>query len=130
MEFLGQTPSRLDDKNRMAIPAKFRAEFGDDPVYLMWQQDDGCIGMFTRESFVNTREEVKQHSRLTPEGRAQWRQRFGNVEPATPDSQGRFVVPGRLLELAGLKGPMDLVLVGMDEWLEIWPADKSRTGEG
>jgi MraZ protein len=129
MEFLGQLPARLDDKGRVTIPVKYRPEFGDDPVYLMVKDGERCISMYTRQSFANTRAEINVHSRLTPEGREEWRRLFGNVEPAVPDSQGRFVVPQRLLDKAGLTKPSDLLLVGAYEWLEIWDAARFRERE-
>jgi MraZ protein len=119
MAFFGQADARLDDKNRVAIPSKFRHEFGDGPVYLM-ASEDGCIAMYTEASFEATRDEVKQHPRTTPEGRRAWRAYFENTERVSPDGQGRVVVPGRLLTKLNINSPSDLVVVGVDEWLEVW----------
>jgi MraZ protein len=120
MDFVGTLGARMDDKNRVAIPARFRHPFGDGQAYMMFSEQDRCIAIYTEESFRNTREEVKQHPRTTPEGRDEWRRRFANIEPVKPDSQGRIVVPSRFLAAAGLNDPGDVTFVGMDEWVELW----------
>jgi MraZ protein len=122
MAFFGHADARLDEKNRVAIPAKFRHEFGDGPVYVM-ASEDGCIAMYTAASFEATREEVKRFPRITPEGRRAWRACFENTERLMPDAQGRVVIPARLLTMANIHGPGDLTVIGVDEWLEIWSPD-------
>jgi MraZ protein len=122
MPFFGHADARLDDKNRVAIPAKFRREFGDGPVYVM-ATEDGCIAMYTEASFEATREEVKRFSRITPEGRRAWRQFFGNTERLMPDSQGRVVIPAHILAEVNIQGPTDVVVRGLDEWLEVWSVE-------
>jgi MraZ protein len=129
MAFWGHAEARLDDKNRVAIPAKFRHEFGDGPAFLM-ASEDGCIAMYTEASFEATREEVKQQPRTTPEGRRAWRKYFQNTERVVPDSQGRVVVPSRLLAMLEIEAPADLTVVGVDEWLEVWSSDRFREREG
>ena len=118
MGFMGTYDARLDDKNRVAIPAKFRHEFGEGQAFLIAMKE-GCISIYTEQSFENTREEVKQNPRTTVEGRQAWRQLFARTEPVKPDVQGRVVVPQRLLSSQGI-AQGEVVFVGMDEWVEMW----------
>lgn len=122
MDFFGTIDARMDDKNRVAIPAKFRHAFGEGQAFLMFSEE-GCIQIFTEASFENTRESVKQHSRTTVEGRREWRLRYRNTEPVKPDTQGRVVIPNRLLEKLGISQPGDVKFIGMDEWIELWSAE-------
>jgi MraZ protein len=129
MPFFGHAEARLDDKNRVAIPAKFRHDFGDGAAYLM-ASEDGCIFMYTESSFEATREEVKLNPRTTPAGRAARRAVFENTERVSPDSQGRVVVPSRLLEKLSITGPCDLTVIGNDEWVEVWETSAYRAQAG
>jgi MraZ protein len=122
MDFFGTHDARMDDKNRVAIPAKLRHAFGEGQAYLM-ANSDGCIFIYTEASFENFRAEVKQAPRTTSEGRARWREFFGNMEPVKPDAQGRIVIPTRLLPVLGMTEPGDMKFLGMDEWIELWSAE-------
>lgn len=130
MAFFGHAEARLDEKKRVAIPAKFRHEFGDGPVFVM-ASEDGCLAMYTEASFEATREEVKRQPRTTREGRDAWRMVFENTERVVPDGQGRVVIPTRLLDKLKITGPCDLVVAGVDEWLEMWERNTylARMGE-
>lgn len=129
--FVGIADAKLDDKNRVAIPVKFRHEFGDGAVYLR-AIEEGCIAMYTEASFEETAAQVKLAPQTTLEGRRAWRDAFANTERVVPDSQGRVVIPGRLLQKVNLTGPGELVVSGSFEWVEIWPAAvfNSQEGEG
>ena len=41
----------LDDKNRMRLPAKFRAKIGDD--FVLCQGTDGCLFVMSHNEFEN-----------------------------------------------------------------------------
>ncbi|MGD9932762.1 MAG: division/cell wall cluster transcriptional repressor MraZ [Dehalococcoidia bacterium] len=127
MGFFGYADAKLDDKSRVAIPAKFRHDMGEGPVYLM-ASEDGCLSIFSEETFEALREEVKgQNSRTSREGRENWRSFWEFTEKVTPDSQGRATIPARLLDKLQIKSPCELVVIGMDEWVEAWEAGAYRT---
>ncbi len=120
MALVGRENARLDEKNRLAIPARFRKELGTGDVYVSAQTEDGCLNIYAFSTFEETKEEVKRNARTTPEGRAAWRRVFHFTEPVTPDAQGRIVVPARLLAEVGIVAPAEIICAGMDEWFEIW----------
>ena len=126
MGFFGYADAKLDDKSRVAIPAKFRHDMGEGPVYLM-ASEDGWLSIFSEETFEAIREEVKaQNPRTSREGRENWRSYWEFTEKVNTDSQGRATIPGRLLDKLKIKQPCDLVIIGMDEWVEAWEADSYR----
>ena len=127
MGFFGYADAKLDDKSRVAIPAKFRHDMGEGPVYLM-ASEDGCLSIFSEETFEAIREEVKtQNPRTSREGRENWRSYWEFTEKVNPDGQGRATIPSRLLDKLKIKQPCDLVVIGMDEWVEVWEANAYRT---
>lgn len=124
MGFFGYADARLDEKSRVAIPAKFRHDMGEGPVYLM-ASEDGCLSIFSEETFERMREEVKtQFPRTTTEGRDGWRSYWNYTEKVNPDSQGRTTIPSRLLARLGITTPTDVVVIGMDEWVEVWTSTR------
>ena len=86
---LGEFEQRLDEKNRLTVPARLRDRFADG-VFLT-RGFDRCLSAFTRagwDAFV-----AEQTSRLDPfshEARQLQRFLFGGAAEAELDRQGRF----------------------------------------
>jgi len=119
MAFLGRFDHQLDDKKRVAIPARYRDQF-DKPAYLT-ASPDGCIAVYPKAAFDSAAAEVLEVSAKTPEGRGGRRQFFGLAADVPKDSQGRLLVPAPLLEHAQLK--KDVVVIGAGEYFELWDRD-------
>lgn len=117
--FLGKYPHGLDDKGRLVLPSSFRAEFKDGAVLSPW---DGCIAMWAPERF----DEVAQVMRVKlSEGDGEMnplRVFFSDSHHVKPDAQGRFVVPERQRQHAGLE--REALIVGNLDRVEIWDRDR------
>ena len=114
-ELVGLHRYQLDDKGRIALPAKFRAPFADG-VYLTLGVD-GCLWGFPREEWERRSQEVR--AELGEAGRHRERVFFAFAEMAAL-RQGRLTIPGRLRELVGMG--REVVVVGVSSRIEIWPA--------
>lgn len=114
--FTGKQDQLLDDKNRMAIPAKWREHF-DAPAYLT-SGDEPCIAVYTKAAFEAAAAEVLSLPAGTKEGRDGRRKFFGDAHDVGKDSSGRLLIPAPLIKHAGLE--KDLMVVGAGEWFEIW----------
>ncbi|MFN0146484.1 MAG: division/cell wall cluster transcriptional repressor MraZ [Dehalococcoidia bacterium] len=123
MAFLGTFEARLDEKNRMPIPAKYRDQF-DAPAYLT-SGEEPCIAVYTRDSFEARAAAVKANSADDEQGRDALRKFFGDAHDVARDAQGRLLIPQRLLLHAGLT--KDVTVVGSGDWFEIWDAASWRT---
>jgi len=120
---LGEFEQRLDDKNRVTLPARLRDRFAGGVVCARGL--DGCVAVWPRESwddYVQT-----QSERLDPftrEGRGLQRYLFGAAQESELDRQGRVALPAPLLAHAGLE--RDIVIAGLRDRLEIWDREAWR----
>ena len=114
--FTGEYRHTVDDKGRIAVPAKFRVQLGAGAVVSRWL--DACLAIHTRAGWDALAEKVATLP-ITDQG-ARLFQRFifaGAVDTAL-DGQGRVLVPAYLREMAGLEN--EAVVVGSRDHAEIW----------
>lgn len=117
MAFRGSFDHTLDDRGRVAIPAKYRAEFPNN-LAVITPSPEGCLRVFPEAAFQQLSEEIATMPATTVEGRRR-RRAFSPVAfDAELDRQGRILIPARLRELAALNG--NVTIVGNHESLEIW----------
>ena len=117
---LGEYEQRLDEKNRMTIPAKLRDRF-EAGVFVTRGFDD-CLQAFTRDGwqrFIDTY--APRLDPFTREGRSLERYLFGGATEAQMDGQGRIALPAHLVKHANLA--KDIVVAGVRDRLEIWDRD-------
>ena len=120
---LGEFEQRLDDKNRVTLPARLREHFADGVVCA--RGFDGCIAVWPRadwDAYV-----AEQNARLdgfSREGRLMQRYLFGGAQPGELDRQGRVALPAPLLQHAHLS--KDIVIAGLQDRLEIWDREAWR----
>jgi MraZ protein len=116
--FLGTHTPRLDDKGRLALPAKFRTEMEGGLVITKGQER--CLFVFPMAEFTRitgllreapvTQRSVRDYSRVF----------FASASHEVPDAQGRITVPAPLREYAGLS--KDCVVIGANSRVEVWDA--------
>jgi len=120
VRFLGTYDHTLDDRGRVALPARYRSDFEDGGIitYL----PEGCLALHDKATFTEQADEVAVKSAATLEGRRARRAFNPNSVPVELDRQGRILVPPRFRQLAGLNGAV--VVVGRQECLEIWNPER------
>lgn len=121
--FLGTHAPRLDDKGRLALPARFRPDLEGGLVICKGQ--DRCLSVFPTDEFTRftaalanapvTDRRVRDYSRVL----------FASASRETPDGQGRVTIPSQLRNYAGLE--KDCVVIGANSRIEIWNAAKWQT---
>ena len=120
MAFRGHFDHSLDAKNRLSIPAKFRASFSDGLVVGPWL--DPCVAVFTPEGFEKfTVDVIPNLHPLRSERRkieSFFAQRFFDADL---DSAGRITLGPSLLAHANIE--KDVVVGGTRNRLEIWDRD-------
>jgi MraZ protein len=118
LAFRGHYEHTLDSKDRLTVPARFRAALADGVVLCAGL--DPCVEVYPTAEYGRFEEQVL--SELNPLSRAgrMMRRRFhGRSHDETLDSAGRIRVPKHLIEHAGLgEGPC--VVIGVADHLEIW----------
>ena len=114
---LGEYEHTLDDKNRITLPAKFRAAFAAGVVVTRGM--DGCLYAYRQEDWdklVDGR--LAGLDPLSQEGRRMQRFFFSAAAEAELDKQGRVMIPAALIEHAGLG--RNVVVAGVRDHLELW----------
>ncbi|MDR1824962.1 MAG: division/cell wall cluster transcriptional repressor MraZ [Bifidobacteriaceae bacterium] len=114
----GESLIKLDDKNRIIVPANARAALADG-VYLTRGQNQ-CLFLFSKTQFEAYR--LANRARA-PEGMpaiAFDRIFYSSVSAQEMDRQGRVTIPPALRQYAGLE--RDLAVIGLEERLEVWAA--------
>jgi MraZ protein len=120
VRFLGTYDHTLDDRGRVALPARYRPDFEDGGIITFLPE--GCLALHDKATFMEQADEVAQKSAATIEGRRARRAFDSNSLPVELDRQGRILVPPRFRQLAGLNGAV--VVVGRHECLEIWNPER------
>jgi MraZ protein len=115
--FVGTFEHGLDDKGRMVLPAKIRAQLGETGVL---GKLDGCLGLWTQEGFDDAADQLEAHVEAGQATTAALRTFIADAVEITPDQQGRVVIPQRLRAYAGLGS--EVVITGRMKRAEIWDA--------
>jgi len=120
VRFLGTYDHTLDERGRVALPARYRADFEDGVIITFLPE--GCLALHDKATFVKQADEVAEVSASTLDARRARRAFMPNSLPVELDRQGRILVPPRFRQLAGLNGAV--VVVGRHECLEIWNPER------
>ena len=116
--FLGTHTPRLDDKGRLALPAKFRTELEGGLVITKGQER--CLFVFPMAEFSRITELLRSAPVTQRSVRDYSRVFFASASHEVPDGQGRITVPSQLREYAGLS--KDCVVIGANSRVEVWDA--------
>lgn len=123
--FLGEYSHKIDDKGRLALPAKFRTQLKEGAVVTCGP--DKVLHLYSTEHWKPLAEKLANLPAFSsPEVRVLQRAVLGNATVVTPDKQGRILLPASLREYAGLGSgtTADAVVAGLYSRIEIWPADR------
>ena len=114
--FIGEYQHNLDDKGRMAIPAKFRAELKKGAVVTRGL--DNCLFLYTKTEWAKLAEKLAALPFSQSNSRAFARLMLAGAMEVDFDNQGRIMLPEYLRKFAGLK--KKVVIAGLYNRLEIW----------
>jgi len=114
--FIGEYTHSIDDKGRVAIPAKFRAKLG--AVAIVTRGLDRCLFVFAKPEWDKLAEKIIALPLAKADSRAFARLMLSGAVDVTPDTQGRVVIPENLKRYAGLE--KTAVVAGVYNRIEIW----------
>ena len=123
---IGKYTAKLDDKNRLFVPSKLRAELGDNFfVTLGVNCGRRCLTAYTKADW----DTLVQNFNALPLSRraAATSLIFMNAVECAPDKQFRFSLTQFLLDYAGIG--RDVMVVGRAGQAEIWSADEYKEFE-
>lgn len=117
--FLGEFVHTIDEKGRLIIPAKFRADLVSGLVVT--RGIDRCLSIFPMDEWARLAEQVSALPITDRRARAFRRLVFASASDSMLDKQGRLLIPPRLREYAGLDG--EVVVTGLNTYIEVWNSD-------
>ena len=123
---IGKYPAKLDEKNRLFVPAKLRAELGEDFfVTLGVNCGHRCLTVYTVHDW-NT---LSNNYNMLPisQRSAATSLIFMNATQCSPDKQFRFGLTQFLLNYAGID--KEVMIVGRAGQAEIWDAAEFKAFE-
>ena len=118
--FLGSYLHNIDNKGRLTLPAKFRAELAKGVVVTHGL--DGCLWVFPMETWERLAAKMNELPLTDKDSRDFVRLMYGSAMDCEPDKQGRILLPGKLRDDAGLDG--ETMVVGGPGRLEIWSRER------
>jgi len=117
---IGEYKNKLDEKNRVALPKKFRADLGDRVIITRGYE--GCLLVVSKKSWQMLIEDTVRGPFTSGVLRDTTRFLLGGAFEVELDGQGRFVLPKNLLDYASLGD--EACFVGLGRWVEIWDSVK------
>ena len=128
--FLGSYEHAMDDKGRVALPARFRdvlVAAGDSRLILTTNVDPAgqCLVAYTLKEWQAFHERIAGLPQFDEAVIRLKRLHIAGATECSADRQGRILIPPLLREYAGLKS--QVVFAGLGANIEIW--DRGRWEE-
>jgi len=117
---LGEYQHNLDNKGRVAIPAKFKEKLGGGAIITRGL--DNCLFVFANKEWENLAAKLVALPLAQSNSRAFSRLMLAGAMDAPIDGQGRILIPDYLRQYAGLK--KQVVITGLYNRVEIWDMEK------
>ena len=124
MTFVGEYEHTLDAKNRVFMPARFREQLGEN-FFITRKMNKYCLAVYTCEKMDQIAEMINGF----PDSEVSEIKEFlfSKSVLASPDSNGRIVLPQQILDYASIK--RDVAIIGAGDHIQIWSADLWRENE-
>lgn len=114
--FIGEYTHNLDDKGRMALPAKFRSKLKGKAIITRGL--DNCLFIYGADEWKKLAEKLVALPLTQANSRAFTRLMLAGAMDVEIDKQGRVLVPDYLRVYAGLA--KEVVVTGLYSRIEIW----------
>ncbi|MEW5994050.1 MAG: division/cell wall cluster transcriptional repressor MraZ [Candidatus Zixiibacteriota bacterium] len=126
--FYGQYRTTLDDKGRVALPAKLRAVIGPakkpllEGSLILTKGLEGCLSLFPEPEWESIQSRLSTLPFTKRDFRYFSRWFYSMAAAVSPDRSGRILIPSHLIVEAGLK--KELLVIGVNRWVEVWDPDR------
>ena len=118
--FIGEYYYLIDEKNRLAIPVKFRLQFKKGAVIT--RGVDACLFIYPKEEWGKLADKIAKLPINQAKSRAFARLMLAGAMDTTLDTQGRINIPDYLKQYAVLN--KKVTITGLYNRLEIWDEEK------
>lgn len=117
--FIGEYQHNIDQKGRLAVPAKFRAKLAKGAVVTKGL--DNCLFLYTKDEWQKLASKLAALPISKANTRAFARLMLAGAMDVQLDKQGRIVLPEYLRKYAQMK--KKTIIAGLYNRLEVWDED-------
>jgi MraZ protein len=114
--FTGTYLHSLDDRGRIAVPAKLREKLGAEVAVTNGR--GACLAIFPLDVWQVTANRVLSEPNVSDSDNDMRLFTFGDAWEGPVDNQGRIALPDYLRDAAGLTG--EVAVVGAGDHVQIW----------
>ena len=111
----------VDDKGRVVIPLRFRANLGER--FVLTRGFDRCVYVFDLDRWQGLSQKFEQGAIFDRRKMHLQRLLYSAATEVTPDNQGRVAIPQELREWAGIEPNSEVSIIGCENRVEIWARD-------
>ena len=126
MRFLGNIEAKTDAKGRAFLPAVFRKVLqasGSESLVLRKDIFQDCLVLYPESVWNEQMDTLRgKLNRYNAQHQKIFRQFVSEVEMTALDGNGRFLIPKRYLQMAGIQ--QNIKFIGMGDTIEIWANEK------
>ena len=128
MRLLGNIEAKTDVKGRAFLPAVFRKVLqasGSESLVLRKDIFQSCLVLYPESVWNEQMDMLRSRlNRYNAQHQRIFRQFVSEVEAVTLDGNGRFLIPKRYLQMAGIQ--QDIKFIGMGDTIEIWSTQNAE----
>lgn len=118
----GQFRNALDDKGRILVPSRLRAEVPGNTL-IITSGIDRCLWLFPPDEWKQLSDQLMEAaSPFSRRARLLQRRIIAPAQEVELDRTGRILIPPSLKETAGLK--KECLLHGIKKYIEIWDVEE------
>ena len=122
--FIGDYTCRIDAKGRVMLSAAFKKQMpasAQDKFVIKKDIYEKCLVLFPMDEWERQNQLIRQNINPYNKEHAQFlREFYKDTAELELDASNRFLIPGRLLALAGIDKDKDVVLAGQMGKIEVW----------
>ena len=127
--FRGVNLLQLDDKGRMAIPARYRDSLkaeSEGQVVVTIDTEERCLLLYPLPDWEVIERKIEALPSFNPSARRIQRLLIGHATEVELDTHGRLLLPAALRDYAGLQ--KSIVLIGQGKKFELWDEEQWNAG--
>jgi MraZ protein len=132
--FIGDYTCKVDAKGRVMLPAAFKKQMpqaAQDKYVIKKDIYEKCLVLYPMDEWERQNQLIRQNINPYNKDHNRFlREFFKDTAEAELDSNNRFLIPMRLLNLVGIDKETEVVLAGQLGKIEIWAKDQyDKTSE-
>ena len=122
--FKGEYEHSVDNKGRVAFPAKLRKALSADAQerFTLLRGLEPCLYLYPLDEWEIVEDKLSKINSFSKQGRTVKRNFLRSAEDLSLDKQNRLSLPSHLMEFSGISDTA--IFIGSGERIEVWSPEK------